>query len=77
VLDQDGADIAVRRVRAREQIAQSGGRRQSAERAVRKIGRQSMRSRIWRTRSIDVCGWRNANLATVSPSQADGGMKAT
>ena len=39
--------------------------------------RQSIRSRISRTRSIEVCGCRNANLATVSPSHADGGMKAT
>ena len=39
--------------------------------------RQSIRSRISRTRSIVVCGCRNANLATVSPSHADGGMKAT
>jgi hypothetical protein len=39
--------------------------------------RQSIRSRISRTRSIVVCGCRNANRATVSPSHADGGMKAT
>jgi len=39
--------------------------------------RQAIRSRISRTSSIGVCGCRNANLATVSPSQADGGMKAT
>jgi AcrR family transcriptional regulator len=38
---------------------------------------QVIRSRIWRTRSIEVCGCRNANRATVSPSQAEGGMKAT
>lgn len=29
------------------------------------------------TRSIEVCGCRKANLATVCPSQADGGMNAT
>ena len=39
-------------------------------------GPHSIRSRISRTRSIGVCGCRNANLATVSPSHADGGMKA-
>lgn len=38
---------------------------------------QAIRSRIWRTRSIEVCGCRKANRATVSPSQADGGMNAT
>jgi hypothetical protein len=38
---------------------------------------QAIRSRISLTSSIGVCGWRKANLATVSPSQADGGMKAT
>ena len=42
-----------------------------------KLAAQSIRSRISRTRSIEVCGCRNANLATVSPSHADGGMKAT
>ncbi len=38
---------------------------------------QAIRSRICRTRSIEVCGCRKANRATVSPSQADGGMNAT
>jgi hypothetical protein len=38
---------------------------------------QAIRSRICRTRSIEVCGCRNANRATVSPSHAEGGIKAT
>ena len=38
---------------------------------------QARRSRISLTRSMVVCGCRNANRPMVSPSQADGGMKAT
>ena len=61
-----------------------GGSARSGEHGVSKAavaeherGQSAVRSRISRTRSIEVCGCRNANRPTVSPSHADGGMKAT
>jgi hypothetical protein len=38
---------------------------------------QAIRSSISRTRSMEVCGCRNASLAAIWPSHIDGGANAT
>ena len=76
-LDLEIAEIVAISPRTRRTTRPAASRRTGPRRRLGLRPGQSIRSRISRTRSIEVCGCRNANLATVSPSHADGGMKAT